>query len=76
MDSIHISQARRIMSAPREFSVSFLTSKGECRHIGRAVSLKADFASGTRTIKCFPSNQIRRIRDCLITRINDIEVYI
>ncbi|MBD5273424.1 MAG: hypothetical protein HDS36_00960 [Bacteroides sp.] len=76
MNSIHLSQARRIMQSPREFSLRFLTAKGEIRDIPRAISLKWDFDTGTRTIKCFPSNQIRRIRDCLILAINDIEIYI
>lgn len=76
MDSIHISQARRIMQSPRAFSLRFLTADGRCRFIDSAVSLKWDFGTGTRIIKCFPSNQIRRIRDVLITQINDIDVYI
>ncbi|MBD5386652.1 hypothetical protein HDR70_02035 [bacterium] len=76
MDSIHISQARKIMQSNRPFSLSFLTAQGECRHIDKAISLKPDYDTGTRTIKCWPSNQIRRIRDCLITQINDIDVYI
>ncbi len=75
MESIHLSQARAIMQRSR-FSIRFLTADGKCRHVKEAISLKWDFDTGTRTIKCFPSNQIRRIRDCLILEINDIEVYI
>lgn len=75
MESIHITTARKMMEKG-EFSLDFLTAKGECRHIDKAVSLKWDFRTGTRTIKCIPSNQIRRIRDTLITAINDITVYI
>lgn len=78
MDAIHISTARRIMEE-NEFSVSFLTAAGEIRHIDRAVSLRYDYLSGTRNIKCLfddrPPN-IRRIRDVFIYEINDIEVYI
>ena len=76
MDAIHISQARKIMQSNRPFSLRFLTALGECRFVKSAVSLKPDFITGTRIIKCFPSNQIRRIRDVLILQINDIDVYI
>lgn len=76
MNGMHLSQARRIMNADNEFSIEFLTEKGEMRKIGKAVSLKYSFQTGTRTIKCIPSNQIRRIRDVLIYRINDIEVFL
>ncbi|MDE6237839.1 MAG: hypothetical protein K2M45_08230 [Muribaculaceae bacterium] len=74
MQSIHISQARRILNSPEIVSLGFLTAKGEIRRV-RCVSLKWDFKTGTRTVKCIPSNQIRRVRDALIFEINDIEVY-
>ena len=78
MNSIHISTARKIMQSG-EFSISFLTQKGEQRHIQRAVSLRYDFHTGTRTIKCIYDDrppQIRRIRDIFIYELNDIEVYL
>lgn len=71
---IHISTARKIFDKG-EFSVSFLTARGECRHVEHAVSLKWDFHSGTRTIKCIPSGEIRRVRDAFIIAVNDEEVY-
>ncbi len=78
MNEIHINTARKIMQRS-EFSISFLTQKGEQRHISRAVSLKYDFPTGTRTIKClYPDKppQVRRIRDVLFFAVNDLEVFI
>ena len=76
MTDIHISQARSIMRMNMPFSVDFLTADARCIHIHQAVSLKWDPDTGTRTIKNIKSGQIRRIRDVLILRINDIEIYV
>lgn len=78
MTEIHLSTARKIMQRG-EFSISWLTQSGEKRHADRAVSLKYDMYTGTRSIKCQYDDKppkIRRIRDVLITHINDIEVYV
>lgn len=78
MDAIHINTARKILDN-LEFSVTFLTQKGEIRHVRRAVSLKYDYLTGTRNIKCLFDDrppQIRRLRDVFIIAVNDIEVYI
>lgn len=78
MTDIHLSTARKIMQHG-EFSLSWVTQSGELRHADRAVSLKYDFKTGTRTIKIIFDDkppQIKRIRDVLITHINDIEVYV
>ena len=78
MTDIHLSTARKIMQHG-EFSLSWLTQSGEQRHADRAVSLKYDFATGTRTIKILFDDQppkIKRIRDVLIIGINDVEVYV
>ncbi len=78
MDAMHLNTARKIIDRS-EFSVTFLTLKGEIRHVQRAVSLKYDYLNGTRNIKCLFDDrppQIRKIRDIFIIEINDIEVYI
>jgi len=38
--------------------------------------LKYDFYSGTRTIKLLTSNEIRKVRDVCISRINGLEVFL
>lgn len=78
MNAMHLNTARKIMQNS-EFSISFLTQSGEQRHFRRAVSLKYDFRTGTRNIKCLFDDkppQVRRIRDVFIFMVNDIEVFI
>lgn len=41
-----------------------------------AVSLSYDVYTGLRTIKLLRSGQKRSIRDCLITSINDFDVFL
>ncbi len=40
------------------------------------VSLRYDFYGGWRNVKVLASGQCRRIRDCCIFRINDLEVFL
>lgn len=76
MNAIHISTARHILNAGDPVDISCWTAKGEIRHYTGAVSLRYDLASGTRNLKLLKSGQIRRIRECLIFRINGMEVYL
>lgn len=76
MTDIHLNNARKLLDRPEPFSIDFLTADGACRHVDKAVSLRYDFETGTRRIKCLASGQIRRIRDVLIMAVNDIEVFI
>lgn len=73
---LHINDARKIMARPQPFSIKFLTTDSRIIHVESAVSLKEDLRSGTRTIKCIPSNQIRRVRDAFILELNDNKVFI
>jgi len=51
-------------------------SAGELLHYDNCISLKYDFYSGTRTIKLLTSNEIRKVRDVCISRINGLEVFL
>lgn len=78
MDAISINTARKIIDSS-EFSITFLTSAGEIRHVDRAVSLKYDYLSGTRNIKCLFDDrrpQLRKIRDAFILEVNDLDVFL
>ncbi|MCD8388210.1 MAG: hypothetical protein LUD17_15230 [Bacteroidales bacterium] len=44
--------------------------------LDRAVSLRYDYYGGWRNVKLLASGQIRRVRDCCIFRINDMEVFL
>lgn len=75
MQSIHLSEARRLLALKNHVKITVLTSKGEIQTHDNARPLQADFYAGTRNIK-LPNGEIRRIRDTLILAINDIEVFI
>lgn len=73
---IHISTARKILSAPEPVDLEFWTAKGEIQKFHGCVSLKQNHYAGTRNIKILASGQIRRVRDCCIFRINGCEVFL
>ena len=76
MNAIHISTARKMLLQPEPVDLVVLTAKGELREYKQVVGLKAQHYSGTRNIKFLQSGQIRKIRDCLILRINGLEVFL
>ncbi len=49
---------------------------GSVLRLDRAVSLRYDYYGGWRNVKLLASGQIRRVRDCCIFRINDMEVFL
>lgn len=57
-------------------SLTVAKKDGSLMELNDAVSLRYNYYQGTRTIKISRSAQIRTIRDCLITRINDFEVFL
>lgn len=75
MDSIHLNDAKKIMNSG-QVSLDFVASDGKVIHVENCVALKPSKRTGTRTIKLIPSGEIRRIRDALILRVNDIPVYL
>ena len=76
MQSIHISQARRILDKGKPVNLRVVTSKGTVMEADNVVSLRYDYYGGTRTIKWLASGQIRTIRDVCIIGLNDFEVYL
>lgn len=65
-----------MLLAPEPVDLVIVTAKGETREYKNVIGLKAQHYSGTRNIKFVESGQIRRIRDCLILRINGLEVFL
>lgn len=75
MESIHISEARKILDSHKDVDLCWWTQKGEIRH-HMCRSLRYDFATGTRNVRIMPSGQIRKLTDFMIFRINGMEVYL
>ena len=73
---VHISTARRMLTAPEPVDLVVVTKKGELRSYKGVVGLKADHYAGSRNIKFVSSGEIRKIRDCLIVAINGMEVFL
>ena len=76
MTSIHISTAKKILDSHEAVSISLWTAKGEIQTYEDCISLSYDFYQGTRNMKLRPSNQIRKVRDVCIFRLNGMEVYL
>lgn len=76
MNSIHITDARRILDKGQPVSLTVIKKDGSLMEVADAVSLRYNFRAGTRTIKLLASRQLRTIRDVMIIRINDLEVYL
>lgn len=75
--AIHISQARAILDSGKPVSLTYCKLKnGSIFTAENVVSLRYDFYTGMRTIKFLRNGQIRSIHDCLITAINDLEVFL
>lgn len=76
MNSLHISQARKILDRGKPVNLRVVTSKGSIIEAQNVVSLRYDFYGGTRTIKWLLSGEIRTIRDVCIIGLDDFEVYL
>lgn len=73
---IHISTALMMLHKPDAVTVDVYKANGELMHLENCIGLRYDKYQGTRRVKMLQSGQIRLIRDCLIVRINDMEVYL
>ena len=51
-------------------------SDGPILHLRNCISLRYDYYDGWRNTKLLQSGRMRKIRDCCIFRINDIEVFL
>ena len=61
-------------SALSALSAAKKNANGEILHLQNCISLRYNFATGTRNIKLLNSGQIRRIREVCIFSINGYEV--
>lgn len=73
---IHIKTALMMLSQPDPLTIDVYKSNGDLMHLENCIGLRYDKYAGTRRVKLLQSGQIRQIRDCLIIRINDMEVYL
>ncbi len=76
MNSLHISQARKILDRGKPVDLRVVTSNGSILEAQNVVSLRYDFYGGTRTIKWLSSGEIRTIRAVCIIGLDDFEVYL
>ena len=80
MNAIHISTAQAMMSRPDPVDLDVWRSSGksagEILHYENCISVHYDYYEGTRTIKLLKSNQIRKVRDVCILKINGMEVFL
>lgn len=74
--AVHITTARRMMGNGQRVTLGVWKANGERLELPDCVSLRFDTDTGTRNVKLIGSGQIRKIRDCCIYRINDLEVYL
>ena len=75
MDSIHISDARRMLARKERVKISFVTKKGHLETFDDAAPIGVNFYAGTRNFK-LPNGEIRCVRDSLIVALNDKEVFL
>lgn len=74
--AIHITTARTMLNSGDPVDISVWKANGEMMHLQNCISLRYDFYAGTRNIKMLSSGQIRKIRDCCIFKVNDLEVFL
>lgn len=74
--SIHISTARAILNAGDPMDLSVWKADGSILELKNCRSLRYNFYGGWRNIKLLSSGQCRRVRDCCIFRVNDMEVFL
>lgn len=76
MKSVHISTARTMLNSGDPVDISVWKSDGSIIHLQNVVSLRYNYYGGWRNVKLLTSGEIRKIRDVLIYRINDCEVFL
>lgn len=74
--SIHISEARRILDRGERLSLLIVKKNGQLLRADDIVSLSYDIYAGTRTIKSMRSGEKRTIHDVQIIALNDFDVFI
>ncbi len=74
--SIHITTARTMLNSGDPVDLSVWKSDGSILELHNVISLRYDYYGGWRNVKLLTSGQMRRIRDCCIFRVNDLEVFL
>lgn len=74
--SIHISDARRMLDRGQRVSLRIVKKNGQLMEAADVVSLSYDIYAGTRTIKWMRSGKKRTIHDVQIIGIDDFDVFL
>lgn len=74
--AIHISTARAMLNSGDPVDVDVWKANGEIMHLKNCISLRYNFYGGWRNVKLLASGECRKIRDCCIFRVNDLEVFL
>jgi len=73
---VHISVARQMLAKGEPVDLTVWKADGSIVTYHNCISLKYDHRAGVRNVKLLDSRQIRKVRDVLIYKINDLEVYL
>ena len=68
--------ARKMLNSGDPVDITAWKLYGSIVHYKLCKSLRYDFYGGWRNVKILSSGEFRRIRDCLIFRVNDCEVFL
>lgn len=74
--SVHITTARQMLNSGDPVDITVWKSDGSILELRNVISLRYSFYGGWRNIKLLQSGQMRKIRDCCIFRINNLEVFL
>ena len=58
------------------FDISVWKSDGSILELRNVISLRYSFYGGWRNVKLLASGESRRVRDCCIFRVNELEVFL
>ena len=72
----HISTARTMLNSGDPVDISVWKSDGSILELRNVISLRYSFYGGWRNVKILSSGECRKIRDCCIFRVNDLEVFL
>lgn len=74
--SIHITTARTMLNSGDPVDISVWKADGSILELRNCISLRYSFYGGWRNVKILSSDECRKIRDCCIFRVNNLEVFL
>lgn len=74
--SVQITTARTMLNSGDPVDISVWKSNGSILELRNVISLRYSFYGGWRNIKLLQSGQMRKIRDCCIFRVNNLEIFL